>query len=227
MTMAQLRVPSVIPLIFGTLLMSCAGCAGHHPTVGAKPNLALVGIWNWHSHKKGVNLTAVVYPLRRRSYLVQAVPFFTRRPLIGCGLATAQLQRVGGHRYLFCQWMLPNLTDQPENIATLQKSLTADGGARRSLVRTMIDSARETGLARTYFALRLDSMSPNRIVITPMLGKNALGSLTMAEGIVSSRKALVAFIRSPAGRQLAASQSRVFERATAKSALPVAFYTSP
>ena len=227
MTMAQLRVPSVIPIIFGTLLMLCAGCAGRHPTVGAKPNLALVGVWNWHSHKKGVNLTAVVYPLRRRSYLVQAVPFFTRRPLIGCGLAQAQLRRVGGQRYLFCQWMLPNLTDQPENIAALEKKLTSASSPQRSLVRAMIDSARQTGLARTYFALRLDSMSPNRIVITPMLGKNALGSLTMAEGIVSSRKALVAFIRSPAGQQLAASQSWVFARATPKSALPVAFYTSP
>ena len=227
MTMAHLRVRFVFSILLAFVFMALTGCAGRHPAVGTKPNLALVGIWNWHSHKKGVDLTLVVYPLRGRSYLVQAVPFFTRRPLIGCGLAKAQVRRVDGQRYLFCQWMLPNLIDQAENIAALQKNLTADGGSRRSLVRAMIHSARETGLARTYFALRLDSISLKQIVITPLLGKNALGSLTLAEGIENTRKALVSFIRSSAGQQLAATQSRVFKRAAVKEALPVAFYTSP
>ena len=227
MTMAQHRICRAIPVTFAFLLMSFAGCAARHPATGAKANMALVGVWNWHSQKKGIELTAVIYPLEGQSYLVQAVPFFTTRPLIGCGLFKAKLRRVDGDRYLFCRWMLPNIIDQPTNIAALRKGLTSATESQRVLVQAMIDSARKTGLAQVYFALRLDSISTSRIVITPMLGKNALGSLVTAEGVASSRKALAAFIRSPAGRQLATSQSQVFRRTTVKSSLPVAFYTSP
>lgn len=227
--MTTIRLACMV-LMAGLLTATVGGCAGpeyfNQPlssVAAATPDRTLLGVWS-RKDKEGVRTTLAIYPQGPRSYLVEAVRFGAKQQQIGCGLIEAWLTSVGAHQYLSCQVYMPNFIDQPGNIAALKKDLQAGKSGQKRFTQSLIESAHASGLAHVYFVVRMDSIAPDKIVVTPYVNNHLSKTISVAGMAMDSPGALAKFISSPAGAKLAAKKTWVFHRISATKALPEGFY---
>ena len=227
--MSTMRLALMV-VLFAVLTAMVGGCAGpeyfNQPLSSmatATPDRTLLGVWS-RKDKDGVQTTLAIYPLGPRGYLVEAVRFGAKQQQIGCGLIEAWLSAVGAHRYLSCQVYMPNLIDQRENIVALKKDLQTGKDGQKRFTESLIASARRTGLAHVYFVVRMDSITSDKIVVTPYINNHLSKTISVAGQAMDSPETLAKFISSPAGAKLAAKKPWVFHRISAPQALPEGFY---
>ncbi len=227
MSTIRLVFMGVMAVLLTAIIGGCAGPEYFNQPLSsmatATPDRTLLGVWS-RKDKEGVQTTLAIYPRGPRSYLVEAVRFGARQQQIGCGLIEAWLTTVDAHQYLSCQVFMPNLIDQRGNIATLKKDLQAGKDGQKQFTQSLIASARRTGMAHVYFVVRMDSITPDKIAITPYMSGHLAKNISIAGKAMDSPAALVKFISSPAGAKLAAKKPWVFHRISAPQALPEGFY---
>lgn len=227
MSTIRLALTVVLSVLLTTLVGGCAGpeyfSQPLSSVASATPDRTLLGVWS-RKDKDGVQTTLAIYPRGSRSYLVETVCFGAKQQQIGCGLVKAWLTTVGAHQYLSCQVYMPNLIDQQDNIATLKKDLKAGTDGQKRFTESLIASARRTGLAHVYFVVRVDSITPDKLVVTPYINHHLSKTISVAGQAMDSPRALAKFISSLAGAKLAAKKPWVFNRISSAQALPEGFY---
>ncbi len=193
----------------------------------AKIDPSLAGVWSI-TMKKGVHWTLTVYPLNKHSYLVQNVEFSARHQQISSGIMRVWMTTLGTQHYLTCEIFTPQLINQPDNIAALKQQLAAaDNNSERLFTQSLIESCQRTGVARVYFIVRIDSLTPTRLTVTPYMlspnGNTPHGVILIGRWFKSTA-ALADYIQGVAGPTHAAKKPWVFERIKSGAALPDGFY---
>jgi hypothetical protein len=231
---------SLIHLLTATTLMLLTGCAAPYyfnepigPVSAAKAVPELVGVWSTTTDvsatpgKKGVHITLLVYPLDAHSYLLENVQFSARHQIISCGVMRAWITTLGTQRFLTCQVFIPSLINQGENIAALKKQLAAaHNNSERLFTQSLINSSRRTGVAHLFFIVRIDSLTPTRLIVTPyMLSAHREPKDVLLSGRwFKSPEALAQFIQGVGGSIHAAKTPWIFARIPATATLPDGFY---
>ncbi len=184
----------------------------------------LGGVWQMRS-QRGWQVGMVVYPLKRRRYLIQVVPFRLDKPFISCFLFRARFRCVGGRMYLACRCLLPNLVGGTDNIGDLRREMQASNRAKKAYFRSIIRSIRTTGIGRVYFALRVVTIAPGAIELAPCAASGALHLDGLPAITFDSRSSLLASLDHS---QSQAPERRIplliFVRSSSKKALPIGFY---
>ncbi len=188
------------------------------------------GVWTMHQ-PDGFEISAVVYPMHRDSFIVECVCFNTRRPLVGCLILQARQRQLDGSRYFFCQLLLPDLTRQTQNMASMLKALHSATPADRPFLWKLMRTAGKTGMGKLYVVVKLDAISPDSLTVTPLFHLNSVDGLSHSppfsgEALLSPAD-LASYVNGPIGRTLAAQTPLVLHRASVATALPDLFYASP
>lgn len=204
---------------------------GAYRTTGVNmADYKFAGVWNMHQ-PGGFKISAVVYPMRGGSFIVECVFFNTRRPLVGCLIFKAHQRQLNGARYFICQLLLPNLTRQTQNMARMLKVLHSATPADRPFLWKLMRTTGKTGMGKLYVAVKLDAISPASLSVTPLCHVNIAGGLSHSppfsgEAFLSPAD-LASYVNGPTGRKFAVQTPLVLHRADVATALPDFFYAGP